>query len=103
SLLIFAATLVGCVSDRGSHRTPEHTLLHTPDHQINIWSYQPVEREGFVSRPLRAHERVVLVGGAVVSFDGERVSVNDQPVAATNAVVGSDGRVEEGAFIRTLE
>jgi hypothetical protein len=82
---------------------PGHTLLYTPDRQHNIWSYQPVEGEGFVSRPLRPDDRVVLKNGAIVSFDGEGVKVNGAHVKAQNAIVQADGKVEEGAFIRTFE
>src|SRR5690349_8171192 len=98
-IVLLAAAFAGCAS----HRTPDHTLLHTVDHRTSIWSYQPVEGEGFVARPLRAHENVVLEGGAVVSFDGKRVTVNGKPVTSLNAVVGPGGAVQEGAFIRTFD
>ena len=99
SILMFAMAFAGCVS----HRVPDHTLLYTADQHINIWSYQPVEGEGFVSRPLNANERVVLKGGAVVSYDGKHVAVNKQEISDFNAVVDSDGHVHKGAFIRTFD
>jgi hypothetical protein len=99
SILILAMAFAGC----SSQRVPDHTLLYTADHQISIWSYQPVDGEGFVSRPLQANERVVLKGGAVVSFDGKHVAVNKQEVSDLNAVVESDGNVHHGAFIRTFD
>lgn len=90
---------LGC----GSHALPPHTLLYAGDRETNVWSYAPVVGEGHVSRQLRPGERVVLDGGAVVTLDGGAVSVNGNAVTRRNAVVSRDGRVREGAFIRTFD
>ena len=97
--VIIATAVAGCES----HHVPSYTLLYTRDHQVNIWSYQPVEGEGYVSRPIRPNERVVLQGGAIVSFDGEHVLVNHSAVSSRNAVVERDGSIHQGAFVRTFD
>ena len=97
--LIVALSLIGCAS----HRVPDHTLLYTPDRRHNIWSYEPIDGEGFISRPLEPGQRVVLKGGAVISSDGDGLVVNGTRVNELNAVVDSNGDVHEGAFIRTFD
>ena len=97
--LILALSLIGCAS----RRVPDHTLLYTSDRKHNIWTYQPVEGEGFVSRSLEPGQRVVLKSGAVVTSDGKGVTVNGKQVNALNAIVEPDGQVRENAFIRTFD
>ncbi len=98
-LAIVAVSLIGCAS----HRVPDHSLLYTPDREHNIWSYEPVVGEGFVSRPMQPNQPVKLRNGAIVSFDGRSVVVTGKAINSANAVVQCDGKVREGAFIRTFE
>lgn len=78
-------------------------MLYTVNPQVNIWSYQPVSGEGYIERLLRPQERIVMEGGAVVTFDGERVLVNNQAVISRNAIVERDGTIIQGAFIRRFD
>src|SRR5438045_2835357 len=100
---ILALMLLLITVDCAEHNVAPHTLLHSACHRLNVWSYQPVAGEGFVTRPLRDGGCVVLDGGAVIAVDGSRVSVNGKPLSATDAVVDRNGDVFEGAFIRTFD
>lgn len=97
--IVLAIMWTGCAS----HRIPAHTVLYTEDRSVYVWSYQPVEGQGYVARTLGKGDRVVLQGGAVVTFDGLRVRVNGDEVRDKDVVVQSDGRLVRGASIRSFD
>ena len=112
-LAVLCLGLAGCSAP--SHETAAHTHLWTENPPQNVWSYQPVTSisiggattatNGFLSRPLRPGESVLLGNGASVSFDGTALRVGGRivPTNVLNVVITADGSIQENAFIRTFE
>ena len=102
-LIVLTLVAAGGCAPNPSRRVVDHSSLYSPDRRTTVWSYRPVVGEGFVRRAVKVGEAVALEGGAVVSFDGERLAINGEAVHARNVVIEPDGQVREGAFVRTFD
>jgi hypothetical protein len=99
-----------------SDRIPPHTHLWLDGGSTHVWTYQMVaERTGVDgnSEPVGRHcksllkqgEAYKLNDGTWITFNKTGLKIGDLaiPTDTLDLVVGDDGRVELGAFIRTFK
>ncbi len=95
----WATVFAGCAS----RQVPPYTELYSVNHDASIWTYERANGDGYITRQLSIGDKVVLSNGAVVSFDGAHFAVDGQQVLSHTAVVEHNGKVLEGAFIRSFD
>jgi hypothetical protein len=109
-VLLFVC-VIGCGAPESKS---SHTHLWTAGQQQHVWSYERVattiinggEKEeplAFLKREIMAGEELEFDGGAVVTFDGSNLRVQNQLIKVTNVHVERDGSIRLNAFIRASD
>ena len=106
--LLAVFVFVGCGSG-GVEGT--HTHLWVEGKAKNVWSYERVESieqagntveiAGFLVRELKSGDKVTLMNGSRITYDGTSLIVNDHKVSTENVQLESNGSVRVNAFIKT--
>ena len=109
AVLVFLslAVVFGCSS--GAKGT--HTHLWVGDNSQNFWTYERVESieqsgetveiAGFLVQELKSGDKVTLMNGSTITYDGTILIVNDHKVSTENVQLESNGTVRVNAFIKT--
>lgn len=105
--VLISITHCGC-----SHAPPEDQFTHLWSSQgTHIWTHLGVELiqvdsrvftppEFFLNRELLPEEKVKLVGGVVVHYDGDSFFINERLVTDNNVLIENDGTLIPNAYIK---
>ncbi len=77
-----------------------HIWTHLGGELIQVESRGLTPPEFFLNRELLPDEKVKLVGGVVVRYDGDSLFINERLVTDNNVLIENDGTLIPNAYIK---